>query len=816
MTSLQNLLGPASSHGDSRPCSSDDGAISSGITSSADAAGLTGRSSSTARSTRATPSSEPRHDRVPLTVRSKSPFALPSLSSWTNGARGAARDAMTHHHQARAKGASPSQSSTSTTGVSPRWSPESSRTSTGVNSTNTPHQHAPTQASPRSSIEHSAIRPPPSTEAILTQPTTTAPHPLHRQPSSRASNISSASATSASPSTKAGNDCFICGTTQTPLWRRDQDGNPICNACGLYLKSRAGPRPSGAGSAEFHAGDSSRPTLASATSNASISAVGSPSTQASVLRTPPTPGAATGSLPTDDSGIGSPLIPHSPHSAPGKSSRSSTATTPSSSARALGGSTSATAAHDPPSGSCPGGGVCNGSGGQSCCQGCPAFNNRVMHSSKSATSSTLAHDHTTAPANPGEESSMNGVESSGEVTAMECFNCQTRTTPLWRRDGEGRVACNACGLYYKLHGTQRPVLLKKMTIKRRRRVPIVSVHLPPTLALSGLNGIALLRLQLGYVISQPNRVANMAVNVNVDGDKPQVEEKSTPPAPKRRKTTKQKPRLSSPNTVNGETSFGSGVSEDGSEDTAMSVAMTANSPLGHSLPDLVAAVSFLAPPADRAETATPSPSTSTIPLAAHPAAPLASHLHAHAHHAHKHSHAHAHSHTIAHPHHHHLAPARPHTHTRSHASALDTPVHALSLRDLTTFRDSLEADLLASREQVTRLEMYVARGEQLLEAVRSSVKDRERAVGREGPTGAEESSQRQGRSTDKRESTNRVSSSTSRTAEQDLEDLFGDLPNMEAVPLPPRNKKGTTTTTTPLQGYGSGQGATGDAVSAAP
>jgi hypothetical protein len=32
----------------------------------------------------------------------------------------------------------------------------------------------------------------------------------------------------------------------------------------------------------------------------------------------------------------------------------------------------------PPAGSCPGGGVCNGSGGQTCCQGCPALNNRVM------------------------------------------------------------------------------------------------------------------------------------------------------------------------------------------------------------------------------------------------------------------------------------------------------------------------------------------------------------------------------------------------------------------------------------------------------
>ncbi|KAM0756468.1 glucocorticoid receptor-like (DNA-binding domain), partial [Meredithblackwellia eburnea MCA 4105] len=68
----------------------------------------------------------------------------------------------------------------------------------------------------------------------------------------------------------------------------------------------------------------------------------------------------------------------------------------------------------------------------------------------------------------------NGISNAGqetEVTAMECFNCQTRTTPLWRRDGEGRVACNACGLYYKLHNAHRPVNMKKPTIKRRKRVP---------------------------------------------------------------------------------------------------------------------------------------------------------------------------------------------------------------------------------------------------------------------------------------------------------------------------------------------------------
>jgi hypothetical protein len=38
-----------------------------------------------------------------------------------------------------------------------------------------------------------------------------------------------------------------------------------------------------------------------------------------------------------------------------------------------------------------------------------------------------------------------------------CFNCQTKQTPFWRRDGYGRPVCNACGLYWKLHSCARPI-----------------------------------------------------------------------------------------------------------------------------------------------------------------------------------------------------------------------------------------------------------------------------------------------------------------------------------------------------------------------
>ncbi|KAJ8071784.1 hypothetical protein OCU04_002098 [Sclerotinia nivalis] len=55
-------------------------------------------------------------------------------------------------------------------------------------------------------------------------------------------------------------------------------------------------------------------------------------------------------------------------------------------------------------------------------------------------------------------------------TPPTCQNCQTSTTPLWRRDEIGSVLCNACGLFLKLHGRPRPISLKTDVIKSRNRV----------------------------------------------------------------------------------------------------------------------------------------------------------------------------------------------------------------------------------------------------------------------------------------------------------------------------------------------------------
>ncbi|KAG7692314.1 hypothetical protein KL930_004948 [Ogataea haglerorum] len=106
-------------------------------------------------------------------------------------------------------------------------------------------------------------------------------------------------------------------------------------------------------------------------------------------------------------------------------------------------------------GSCKGGGHCNGTGGSSSCDGCPSYNNRVLISHEDARGATVK--------------SENNEE---QPLVVACTNCSTTVTPLWRRNEYGQTICNACGLYYKLHGKHRPVKLKKSTIRRRKKLAV--------------------------------------------------------------------------------------------------------------------------------------------------------------------------------------------------------------------------------------------------------------------------------------------------------------------------------------------------------
>jgi hypothetical protein len=54
------------------------------------------------------------------------------------------------------------------------------------------------------------------------------------------------------------------------------------------------------------------------------------------------------------------------------------------------------------------------------------------------------------------KTSKTSIEEVEEV--ISCTNCQTTTTPLWRRTESG-IQCNACGIYEKHHGIPRPIKL---------------------------------------------------------------------------------------------------------------------------------------------------------------------------------------------------------------------------------------------------------------------------------------------------------------------------------------------------------------------
>ncbi|CAL2042080.1 unnamed protein product [Caenorhabditis brenneri] len=76
--------------------------------------------------------------------------------------------------------------------------------------------------------------------------------------------------------------------------------------------------------------------------------------------------------------------------------------------------------------------------------------------------------------------SSTSEESSSNFGASRCSNCSTTKTTAWRRDLTGKLVCNACGLYYRLHRTHRPVHMRKDFIQQRFRRKIKEEDMPNT------------------------------------------------------------------------------------------------------------------------------------------------------------------------------------------------------------------------------------------------------------------------------------------------------------------------------------------------
>ncbi|BFZ53646.1 hypothetical protein PYCC9005_000675 [Savitreella phatthalungensis] len=57
-----------------------------------------------------------------------------------------------------------------------------------------------------------------------------------------------------------------------------------------------------------------------------------------------------------------------------------------------------------------------------------------------------------------------------DLPKQACTNCAATKTSLWRKDSHsGKTVCNACGLYKQLHGKARPPEMRKAKISRRKR-----------------------------------------------------------------------------------------------------------------------------------------------------------------------------------------------------------------------------------------------------------------------------------------------------------------------------------------------------------
>lgn len=492
--------------------------------------------------------------------------------------------------------------------------------------------------------------------------------------------------------------CANCGSTRTPLWRRGPDGNTLCNACGLHFKTH------------------------------------------NSLRAPPEPSIhhSNGVIQRDEDADRYAYHNRSPNASFAESSKQQQ--------------------EDVRTGSCPGGGLCNGTGGHDACNGCPAYNNTLSHGGTrrkrtklsisdgthvhgddelgAHASDTSAFDASTAASD--ENDIKRSVSNDGKLNdgskpegddasgiGLKCTNCGTTTTPLWRRDDDGNNICNACGLYQKLHGTQRPIGMRKTVIKRRKRIPAGALAAAKAAAVSPQAGVP--------PPSLPSQAADAAEAKGKNGN-------NAPEGPMteaHREAAFALMSVGRGSTNNGQAE--SIVSDEASTSPNLAGVKRRQSEIGEETDELDPLENESGNNAPSAANA--NGNSSAAPHHHHHhhhVIPHAHHGHAHHHHHHPAGAAHAHAH-----HHHHHVPPSAQKHHHHHGSNEPIPIDqvalpaALTAEQKNAWTRTLERnreELLAERK---RIDSLVARTEELLNAAKKGdVVPPEQAEGENGRRGS--------------------------------------------------------------------------------